>query len=248
MFHPLFVVSLDMSCVIWEAADIICRCQRHRMSTTSDLWPCILLGMLLLDQITKSCARYPTDTNTQDRFTTDFFLPDGSYGNVFTGYYSSSSGAIANLVSGDIALPNGQAGNIYSDTPQAKPVTSVLPVPTPWTSAGVGSAIPNSELGTQPTYSSTAAGAPVTPTHSLSFPSLTSTTAGPTEAPITLNLTGFPTYPTASMSEPYGYGPPPASNTSIITPSTGGTASAYPVQGVHLVICIITLASLVVTT
>lgn len=161
-----------------------------------------------------------------DRFTTNFFLPDGSYGNIFTGYYKSSSGALANLVSGDTALPNGRTGNIYSAIPQAMPVTSLLPVPTPWTSQGLGTAIPNSELGAEPSYPNTAAEPTITPTDVPSFPSLVSTT-GATRTPIGLNVTAFPACPTTCMGEPNGYGLPPGSNTSNITPSIGTAVRSF---------------------
>lgn len=170
---------------------------------------------------------------TQDRFTTNFFLPDGSYGNIFTGYYKSASGAIANLVSGDIALPNGRTANIYSDAPQARPVTSLLAVPTPWTSKGLGTAIPNSELGAAPSYASIPAQTTLAQVNSLSFPSVTSI-AEPTGTPITLNVTSYPGYPAASTSASYGFGPPPTPNTTIVTPSMGA-ATTNVVRGTHLI-------------
>ncbi|ERF74529.1 hypothetical protein EPUS_08940 [Endocarpon pusillum Z07020] len=160
-----------------------------------------------------------------DRFTTNFFLPDGSYGNLFTGYYNSASGAIANLVSGDIALPNGRTANIYSDAPQARPVTSLLAVPTPWTSKGLGTAIPNSELGAAPSYAATPAETTLALVNSLSFPSMTSI-AEPTGTPITLNVTSYP--------GSYGFGPPPTPNTTSVIPSMGA-ATTNGVRGTHLI-------------
>ena len=44
-------------------------------------------------------------------------------------------------------LANGATGNIYSAMPADKPNTSILHIPTPWTSSGVGTAIPGSQLG-----------------------------------------------------------------------------------------------------
>ncbi len=148
-------------------------------------------------------------------------------------------------MSGDITLANGQKENIYSDTPQAKPVTSLLPVPTPWTSKGLGSAIPDSQLGAPPTYSVTSAENTITPTNSVSFPSMTSS-AEPTGASVTLNVTGFPAYPTASMGEPYGYGPPPEANTTTITPSTGFATANRPKDS-HSMLCLMLLAWLMHT-
>jgi hypothetical protein len=188
-----------------------------------------------------------TKVTIQDRFTTNFYLPDTSYGNIFTGHYSASSGAIANLVSGDISLPNGETRNIYSDSPQAKPVTSLLPVPTPWTSIGVGTAIPDSELGAEPTYLITPAQYTITPTNSVSFPSMTSA-AAPTVPPTVVNVTGIPSYSTASMGEPYGepdgYVPPPASNTTTVEPSMG-VATVNLAGGSRMVLCLMLLACLV---
>jgi hypothetical protein len=160
-------------------------------------------------------------------------------------------------VSGDIALANGQKGNIYSDLPQAKPVTSLLAVPSPWTSKGVGTAIPDSELGAEATFSTTAALAPaITPTVHLSFPPVP-TTAEPTAPPIALNITAFPTLPTGSLdqpssygppaisdapsvSEPSGYGNPPAANMTVVEPSTG-TARANSHPGLHAILCLVVL-------
>jgi hypothetical protein len=100
-----------------------------------------------------------------DKFTTNFFLPDGSYGTVVGGSYTSSSGAHANLETGDYTLANGQTGNIYSDDPAAKPDTATLPMPSQFTASGVGSAVPISSLGTQVTltYTTTIPGSVVPP-------------------------------------------------------------------------------------
>ena len=98
--------------------------------------------------------------SSQDKFTTDFFLSDGSYGNTAFGNYTSAAGDIANLISGDYTLVNGQNGNIYGNE-SAKPDTSTMILPTPFTSKGVGSAIPASELGGAETYTTTIVGAVV---------------------------------------------------------------------------------------
>jgi hypothetical protein len=82
-----------------------------------------------------------------DRYTTDYFLPDGSYGTVIGGTYKTSSGDVANLLSGDYMLKNGMSGNIYANNESAKPNTATLHLPAQFTGQGVGSAIPPSALG-----------------------------------------------------------------------------------------------------
>ncbi|EXJ67506.1 uncharacterized protein A1O5_09519 [Cladophialophora psammophila CBS 110553] len=84
-----------------------------------------------------------------DKFTTDYYLPDGSYGSISSGNYTTPNGDHANLITGSYRLANGQSGNIYQEDTLEEPNTSTLAVPTPWTSKGVGSAIPASEVGSQ---------------------------------------------------------------------------------------------------
>jgi hypothetical protein len=87
------------------------------------------------------------DQKCKDRFTTNFFFADGSYGSITTGNYTTPAGDHANLITGDYELANGQSGNIYQGQTIDEPNTTTLMVPTPWTSSGVGSAIPASEVG-----------------------------------------------------------------------------------------------------
>jgi hypothetical protein len=82
-----------------------------------------------------------------DEYTTNYFLPDNSYGTLVGGAYNSSAGDVANLQTGDYVLASGKKGNIYSDNEAAKPNTLSLPIPSQWTSGGLGSAIPASGLG-----------------------------------------------------------------------------------------------------
>ena len=82
-----------------------------------------------------------------DRFNADYFLPDGSYGNVVGGSYETSSGDSANLLSGDYTLKDGTIGNIYANNEAAKPNTATLRLPAQFTGHGVGSTIPASVLG-----------------------------------------------------------------------------------------------------
>ena len=101
-----------------------------------------------------------------DKFTTNYFLPDGSYGTVVGGSYTSSSGATANLETGNYTLANGQTGNIYSNDPAAKPNTATLPMPSQFTASGVGSAVPISNLGVPVTltYTTTLPASVIPPT------------------------------------------------------------------------------------
>jgi hypothetical protein len=100
-----------------------------------------------------------------DKFTTNFFLPDGSFGTIVGGSYTSPSGDVANLVSGEYTLVDGQKGNIYSDNASARPDTATLPIPTQFTASGVGTAIPASALGGQVTltYTTTLPGSTIPP-------------------------------------------------------------------------------------
>lgn len=87
------------------------------------------------------------DPTHQDRFTTNYFFADGSYGSITTGNYTTPAGDHANLITGDYECANGQSGNIYQGQTIVEPNTTTLTVPTPWTSSGVGSAIPASAVG-----------------------------------------------------------------------------------------------------
>ncbi|KAJ4375272.1 hypothetical protein N0V83_002358 [Neocucurbitaria cava] len=91
-----------------------------------------------------------------DKFTTNFAFPDGSYGSLTTGDYSSGSGS-ANLLTGNYTN-GGQSGNIYASDAQAKPNTATLSIPPQYTGTGVGSAVPASQLGSVIVYTTTIPG------------------------------------------------------------------------------------------
>lgn len=80
-----------------------------------------------------------------DKFTTQYAFPDGSYGSLTTGEYNQDGGKV-NLINGNYTKAGGETGDIYSADPGAKPNTATLSIPPQWTSAGVGSAIPATEL------------------------------------------------------------------------------------------------------
>jgi hypothetical protein len=109
-----------------------------------------------------------------DKFTTNYFLPDGSYGTVIGGEYTSSGGDVANLETGFYTLVNGQTGNIYTEYESEKPNTATLPMPSQFTASGVGTAIQASALGAE-----------VTITYTTTLPG--STMLGTTVAPITIS-------------------------------------------------------------
>ncbi|KAM0798029.1 hypothetical protein BDR22DRAFT_891798 [Usnea florida] len=97
-----------------------------------------------------------------DNYTTNFFLPGGSYGQVHDGSYTSSDGSTANLLSGNYTLQGGSSGNIYG-TPATPPNTATLALPTQYTASGSGSAIPATALGQEVTYTTTIPGTTMSP-------------------------------------------------------------------------------------
>ena len=90
----------------------------------------------------------------QDKFTTNFFLPDGSYGSIVSGEYMTSDGSRVNVLTGAYILSNGTSGNLYDQDEAAKPNTAELSLPTPFTGKGVGGPIAASTLGDFRTYES----------------------------------------------------------------------------------------------
>ena len=116
------------------------------------------------------CAPQPifllcSKLNIQDNYTTNYFFPDGSNGQIVSGNYSTPAGATANLISGDYKLADGTSGNIYSGSQSSdKPNTATLPIPTQYTAAGSGSAIAATALGQVVTYTTTIPGSTVLPT------------------------------------------------------------------------------------
>lgn len=81
-----------------------------------------------------------------DKFTTNYQLPDGSYGSLTTGDFTSG-GSKANLLTGQYSKQGGESGNIYASDGAARPNTATLSIPPQFTGTGVGSAIPASEIG-----------------------------------------------------------------------------------------------------
>lgn len=89
-----------------------------------------------------------------DHFTTDFFLPSGAFGTLDSGAYKAPDGSIANLINGSFSVAGGSStGAIYGSSSTLN--TATLAIPTPYTSAGVGSAIPASALGGEATFTFT---------------------------------------------------------------------------------------------
>ncbi|KAL8728749.1 MAG: hypothetical protein Q9181_005234 [Wetmoreana brouardii] len=99
----------------------------------------------------------------QDNYTTNYLLPDGATGQIVSGEFSSTNGH-ANLVSGNYTLSDGTQGNVYgSDDSPSKPNTATLPIPTQYTAAGSGNAIPATALGQVLTITTTIPGTTMAP-------------------------------------------------------------------------------------
>jgi len=83
------------------------------------------------------------DSCTQDRFTTNFFFPDGSTGSLHDGTYNATTPPQrVNLLTGkSLSEPN--MPNLYGAAGPSEPLSP----PPVYTSPGVGSAIPVSQLG-----------------------------------------------------------------------------------------------------
>jgi len=138
-----------------------------------------------------------------DRFTTNFVLADGSSGTLDSGSLSIKGGPQVNLFNGSYA-----GGNIYGTSP---PNTATLPIPTPYTSSGVGSAIPITDLAGIVTITTTIAGTTIVPT------TLPATTQA---IPITVHATTSVVDPTTTVV---------GGSTTVVSGTTsvvGGTTSS----------------------
>ena len=129
----------------------------------------------------------------QDNYTTNYYLPGGSYGQIVSGSYTGSDGSTANLISGNYTLTDGTTGNIYGSPPSpSKPNTATLDIPTQYTASGSISAIPVAALGQDITYTTVIPGTTIPPSivsAVMSIPTIaydTATTLGSTEAASTI--------------------------------------------------------------
>jgi len=145
-----------------------------------------------------------------DKFTTNYFLPDGSYGTLAGGHYTSYTGDEANLQSGNYTLENGTTGNIYGSDEAKKPNTATLAIPSQYTAAGIGSAIPASALGGMITLT------------------ITTTLAASTQFPSTIPASTVPesTRTIASVYEPTETVTTVVSSQTIVTKVTGLATSS----------------------
>ena len=108
--------------------------------------------------------RSRNELTSQDNYTTNYFLPGGSYGQIVSGNYTSPDGSTANLISGNYTLSGGAPGNIYgSNSSPSRPDTSTLGIPTQYTASGTGSAIPVTGLGQEVTLTTTIPGSTIPP-------------------------------------------------------------------------------------
>lgn len=137
---------------------------------------------------------FSSSLTVQDNYTTNYFLPGGSYGQVTSGNYTSSDGATGNLLSGEYTMANGTIGNIYGSSADLdKPITAALPLPTQYTAAGSGSAIPATALGQEITYTSTIPGTTISPSVvSATISTLMSTNGSTTSALVTKAASTIP--------------------------------------------------------
>ena len=100
----------------------------------------------------------------QDNYTTNYYLPGGSYGQIVSGSYTASDGSKANLISGNYTLTDGTTGNIYgSPSSPSKPNTATLNIPTQYTASGSISVIPVTALGHEITYTTVIPGTTIPP-------------------------------------------------------------------------------------
>jgi hypothetical protein len=188
-----------MLCVALKAGDHVQRLtliRRTRFSLRNDqkLQNCILLG------------KYPSQsqgfllTRLQDHYTTDYFLPDGSYGSASNGSYTTPNGDTANLVTGEYHMKDGTSGNIYTESPADQPDTSEMTLPTPYTSSGIDPAIPASMLGAQTSTGPVTASTPATTTSSSSPTSQPTPASTPSSDQSSQTAPGIPTITEASSS------------------------------------------------
>jgi hypothetical protein len=124
-------------------------------------------------------------------------------------------------------LATGETGNFYDLSPADKPDTSELPMPTPWTSQGVGTAIPGSELGaTSAAAESTSSSTPSNVVTSTTSSVITLTISRSSET-----TTSYAPYGTYTLSQAAttswggGYGEP-FSNSTTVNPAATGTNGA----------------------
>ncbi|MCJ1260777.1 hypothetical protein MMC22_000640 [Lobaria immixta] len=164
-----------------------------------------------------------------DKFTTNFLLPGGASGTIVTGNYTSPNGDVANLISGDYTLANGLQGNIYGSASDApKPNTATLTLPTQYTAAGVGSAIPLTGLGKEITYTTTIPGTTIKPTTIPGVTEAPSLIGGSTVAPGTTSpATTIPgtTIPDKTLTVTTQVPNSPSTSNGATSSSSGGAAN-----------------------
>ncbi|KAL8655932.1 MAG: hypothetical protein Q9210_000570 [Variospora velana] len=150
-----------------------------------------------------------------DNYTTNYFLPGGTTGQIVSGNYNATDGQ-ANLVRGDYTrFEDGTTGNIYgsADSPD-RPNTSTLPIPTQYTAAGSGTAIAASALGQVATVTTTIPGTTVEP----------STVAPETVAPVVADTGTIEPGTTRSGSTIPGSTVAPRTSTYTTTAASAPTA------------------------
>ena len=148
-----------------------------------------------------------------DKFVTTFLLPDGSYGFLNNGTYSSPSGT-ANLQTGNYSA-SGSSGNLYSSASTTPPSTATLSIPAQYTGTGVGGALPANSLGNVIVYTTVLPGTTVASGDVVSQTTVIPTTlAGSSVSSETTVLQSTATSDTVIGAQ-----------TSVVTSTAAGTAS-----------------------
>lgn len=163
MFLYFMSDGSPVSCV-----DALRRCHWNRLPTAQRFVHTFLLRMYAIIYLTHAqVISSPISFNTpmQDKFTTNFLFPGGAFGTIVTGNYTSPTGDKVNLLSGEYTLADGLQGNIYGVASGllSLPNIATLVLPTQYTAAGIGSAIPLTALGQVITDTTTIAGTTVEP-------------------------------------------------------------------------------------
>ncbi|KAF2007893.1 hypothetical protein P154DRAFT_516672 [Amniculicola lignicola CBS 123094] len=165
-----------------------------------------------------------------DKFTTHYAFPDGSYGSLTTGDYTANDGSTVNLINGTFTKSGGEKGDIYSQNPSAKPNTATLSIPPQYTAAGVGSAIPATELGSFIVFTTTFSGMTITTPTIIPGSTVLSSVSGQTRAVSTVPAVTTTTPTTIAPVATVGTSTPAAAPASTSSRGAAGHLNAGPLE------------------